>query len=150
MATIILELQSENYHFYNEKKNMDGDSGFDLYCLGTVVVPPKSIGFKLDLGIKVEIVDVYRCPKPYMLVPRSSMGAKTPLRLSNSIGIIDRFYRGNLIALLDNIGDEPYTISEGDRLLQIVPFDGEGIANIEFGNVSKTNRGEAGLGSTGK
>ena len=42
-------------------------------------------------------------PCGYYLYPRSSTGSKTPLRLSNSIGVIDSGYRGNLIACFDNI-----------------------------------------------
>ena len=44
----------------------------------------------------------------YYLLPRSSMGAKTPLRLSNSVGLKDAGYRGNVIAIVDNNSDESF------------------------------------------
>ena len=51
-------------------------------------------------------------PTAYYLYPRSSMGSKTPLRLSNSVGIIDAGYRGNIIGVVDNISDrENYNIN---------------------------------------
>ena len=46
----------------------------------------------------------------YYLYPRSSI-IKTPLRMSNSVGIIDAGYRGNIIGCVDNIGDIPYTVT---------------------------------------
>ena len=98
--------------------------------------------------------DGTKSPVCYYLYPRSSTGAKTPLRLSNSVGIIDTGYRGNIIAIFDNLTINDYNVSEGDRLVQICA------PNIEYplklNIVSKleslgiTERGEGGLGSTGK
>jgi len=84
-----------------------------------------------------------------MLVPRSSMGSKTPLRLSNSIGIIDSGYRGELIAVVDNNSNKDYSITKGDRLVQVVPFDGTGVSKLLLDNVNSTVRGDNGFGSTG-
>jgi dUTP pyrophosphatase len=131
-------------------KNYQSDSGFDLYCPHDIVIPAMSVGFKLDLQIKLMLTDADGKSKPFMLVPRSSMGAKTPLRLSNSVGIIDREYRGNIIGLIDNISKEYFIAKKGDRLLQIVPFDGEGVGSVSFGDVNETIRGTSGLGSTGQ
>jgi dUTP pyrophosphatase len=131
-------------------KNYQSDSGFDLYCPHDIVIPAMSVGFKLDLQIKLMLTDADGKGKPFMLVPRSSMGAKTPLRLSNSVGIIDREYRGNIIGLIDNISKEYFIAKKGDRLLQIVPFDGEGVGSVSFGDVNETIRGTSGLGSTGQ
>ena len=47
-------------------------------------------------------------PVGYYMYPRSSTGSKTPLRLANSVGIIDSGYRGPLMAVLDNVKNEPY------------------------------------------
>jgi len=131
-------------------KNYQSDSGFDLYCPHDIVIPAMSVGFKLDLQIKLMLTDADGKGKPFMLVPRSSMGAKTPLRLSNSVGIIDREYRGNIIGLIDNISKEYFIAKKGDRLLQIVPFDGEGVGSVSFGDVNETIRGTSGFGSTGQ
>ena len=57
--------------------------------------------------------------KAYFLMPRSSI-SKTPLRLANSIGLIDGGYRGELMAMCDNIKQEAYTVENGQRLFQIV------------------------------
>ena len=60
-----------------------------------VTVPAKSKAFTVDLGFKAEQ------NFGYMLVPRSSI-SKTPLRLANSIGIIDKSYRGKVMVKVDN------------------------------------------------
>lgn len=107
-------------------------------------------------------------PLPFMLIPRSSTGKKTPLRLSNSVGLIDKGYRGNLKACVDNVHnvveyeevepDNPektqedyYTIDQYTRLFQLVSFTGESI-KVELVNklddLSETTRGEGGFGST--
>ena len=130
--------------------NYKSDSGFDLYCPNDIVIPAMSIGFKLDLQVKLMLTDENGNGKPFMLVPRSSMGAKTPLRLSNSIGIIDKDYRGNIIGLIDNLSKDYFIAKKGDRLLQIVPFNGDGVGSVSFGTVNETVRGTSGLGSTGQ
>lgn len=85
----------------------------------------------------------------YMLVPRSSI-VKTPYRMSNSIGIIDSGYRGNIMAFVDVLGDGPVVEPKvGERLFQIIrpnldKFDYEIVSEL-----SQTERGAGGFGSTG-
>lgn len=146
-------IEESTKKFYEKKYNYEGDSGFDLYCIQDVAVPANSISFKIPLGIKCQlnhVTDEKSKNIGFMLLPRSSTGSKTPLRLSNSIGIIDRSYRGQLMAIVDNQSDVPYEITSGDRLFQVVPFDGEGIGEVVLGEVDSTERGSGGLGSTGK
>jgi dUTP pyrophosphatase len=87
--------------------------------------------------------------RPYLLMPRSSI-SKTPLRMSNSIGLIDAGYRGEIIAMVDNIKTEDYMIHIGDRLFQIVAMDGSPISFELVDDLSETTRGSGGFGSTGK
>ena len=152
MSQLTIETVSpELAELYGAKQhNNQSDSGFDLYCPCDIVIPAMSVGFKLDLQIKLMLTDADGKGKPFMLVPRSSMGAKTPLRLSNSVGIIDREYRGNIIGLIDNISKDYFIAKQGERLLQIVPFNGEGVGNVVLGTVNDTIRGASGLGSTGQ
>ena len=81
----------------------------------------------VDLKISCEFYDVKKCTvhhknMSYYLYPRSSI-SKTPLRLSNSVGIIDAGYRGNIIMALDNISSQNYTLLKGTRLVQICAGD---------------------------
>ena len=100
---------------------------------------------KIKLGISCESVD----GKGDFLFPRSSI-SKTPLRMANSIGLIDGGYRGEIMAVCDNIKDYEFSISKGDRLFQLVSAD---LSSIEFEiveDLSNSTRGEGGFGSTGK
>ena len=83
----------------------------------------------------------------YYLYPRSSI-SKTPLRMSNSTGIIDAGYRGNIIAKVDNISNEEYKIEKGTRLFQICSPSLEEIELEVVDELSETSRGTGGFGST--
>jgi len=83
----------------------------------------------------------------YYLYPRSSI-SKTPLRMSNSTGIIDAGYRGNIIAKLDNISNEEYKIEKGTRLFQICSPSLDEIELKVVDKLSITTRGTGGFGST--
>ena len=87
--------------------------------------------------------------KAYYLIPRSSI-SKTPLRMANSIGLIDGGYRGEIMAPCDNIKDFNYSIKEGERLFQLVASDSSPIHYEITDNLSETSRGSGGFGSTGK
>ena len=92
-------------------------------------------------------LDLY-CPGDY-LYPRSSI-SKTPLRLANSVGIIDAGYRGNIMAVVDNISDEPFDIQKGQRLFQICGRFLEPInLTLIDTTLSDSERGNGGFGSTG-
>ena len=86
----------------------------------------------------------------YYLYPRSSTGTKTPLRLANSVGIIDAGYRGEIKGIVDNLDKgQDYCIRAGTRLFQLCsPVLGP--ISFEMANtLSETARGEGGFGSTG-
>ena len=90
----------------------------------------------------------------YYLYPRSSTGSKTPLRMANSVGIIDSGYRGNLQVYLDNISQEDFTITQGERYVQICPpnldYPIYVVVVDKIEDLGLTNRGSNGFGSTGK
>jgi dUTP pyrophosphatase len=70
--------------------------------------------------------------------------------MANSIGLIDGGYRGELIAMCDNIKDAPYTVHRGDRLFQLVALDGSPVSYELREELSDTTRGGGGFGSTGR
>ena len=98
-----------NHQHYNP-----GDSGIDLFTPETITVQLGET-VKINLQIKCEALHdtIENTNVSYYLYPRSSI-VKTPLRMSNSVGIIDAGYRGEIIACVDNIKNEPYTITQGD------------------------------------
>jgi len=121
-----------------------GDSGLDIYIIENQIINPGET-IRLKLGISCENLDA----KSYFLMPRSSL-SKTPLRLANSVGLIDAGYRGEIMAAVDNIKDFAYEVEIGQRLFQIVAMDGSAIHFELSDNLSETTRGADGFGSTGK
>lgn len=81
---------------------------------------------------------------------RSGHGFKHGVRLSNCTGIIDSDYRGELMVKLHNDGDDPFMVKKGDRIAQamIVPVNQVSFDVVD--ELSDTDRGEGGFGSTGK
>ena len=138
----VLTTLYSDHQFYNP-----GDSGLDLFCPETITIQPGET-IKINLQIKCEAIEG-DSNLSYYLYPRSSI-IKTPLRLSNSVGIIDSGYRGDIIACVDNIKNVPYEIKQGDRLFQICAGDLSPFEYILVDNLSNTRRGSGGFGSTGR
>ncbi len=132
------ELYENHSHFHA------GDAGLDLFVIEDQVIPAKST-HPISLQIACENVD----NKAYYLFPRSSI-SKTPLRLANSIGLIDGGYRGELVGMVDNIYDEDFHIKRGERYFQLVAVDSSPIEFELVTELSKSSRGEGGFGSTGR
>jgi len=122
----------------------DGDAGLDLYILKDEKIVAGETKL-IKLGISCEPLD----GKAYYLFPRSSI-SKTPLRMSNSIGLIDAGYRGEIMASCDNIKDFDFTIEKGQRLFQLVAVDSSPISYKIVDDLSDSTRGKGGFGSTGR
>lgn len=133
-------------------KESETESGLDLVTPQSITVPGNAIGFKIKLGLKCEPFFEDNVVRGFYLYPRSSMGSKTPLRLCNSVGIIDASYRGEIMAVVDNISDEDFKIEQGIRLFQLCSPD---LSPIKFelldeeDDLSDTARGSGGFGSSG-
>ena len=143
-----LKIKPFNKDIYKMYKNHNhfhpGDSGLDIYIIENQIINPGET-IRLKLGISCENLDA----KSYFLMPRSSI-SKTPLRLANSVGLIDAGYRGEIMAAVDNIKDFAYEVEIGQRLFQIVAMDGSAIHFELSDHLSETTRGADGFGSTGK
>ena len=139
-----LHNQYLNHSHYNQ-----GDSGLDLFFPEDITINPEARSVQIDLQIQCEaLTKVGDNSLSFYLYPRSSI-SKTPLRMANSVGIIDSGYRGNLIVALDHLGDEPFTIQKGTRLFQICSPTLEPIHLQVTDTLSTTDRGNGGFGSTG-
>ncbi len=133
----------------NTDREARGDAGLDLYCPGDLTILPNETA-KIDLKIQCEgVCDNDGKNVCYYLYPRSSI-SKTPLRLANSVGIIDAGYRGNIMAVVDNISAESYQIQKGQRLFQICGRFLEPINLTLVDTLSDSERGNGGFGSTGR
>jgi len=150
------KLLSDNY-----RANKHKDSGFDLYVPEDVTIKPGDIKL-IDMEVKcaayrhtsyfpgVPDIVTYAAPSPYYLYARSSV-SKRGIMLVNSVGVIDSGYRGNLMAAFYNTKKEAVTINAGDRIVQICLPNLSSIFVVEcVDKLEETERGEGGLGSTGK
>ena len=134
----IFSMYKHHSHFHQ------GDAGLDLFIIENQTIEPGS-STRIHLGISCENIDA----RPYLLMPRSSI-SKTPIRLSNSVGLIDAGYRGEIMAAVDNIKEYSHNIEKGQRLFQLVSMTGEAIRFDLVETLSDSSRGEGGFGSTGK
>ena len=132
------ELYVNHGHFHK------GDAGLDLYVIDDMEFKPFETKL-IKLGISCEPKD----GKAYYLMPRSSI-SKTPLRMSNSIGLIDGGYRGEIMACCDNIRQDVYSVQRGQRLFQLVSSDSSSITYSIKTDLNESSRGSGGFGSTGK
>ena len=80
---------------------------------------------------------------------RSGLSIKYGLCVLNSPGTIDADYRGEIGIILINLSQEPFTINNGDRVAQLVIASQEQVQWIKVNELSETNRGNKGFGSTG-
>lgn len=124
----------------------EGDAGFDLYaCIDNPIIVKAGENVKIPTGIALSI------PNGYFgaIFARSGLATKQGLRPSNCVGVCDPTYRGEYIVSLHNDSGEDRKINCGDRIAQlvIIPFIAPELQLVE--NLSNTERGTGGFGSTG-
>ena len=144
MTTLCIAGASE---FYGEDRALGPDAGFDLFVPRDVVFAPGEKRF-VSMEVKAMILSEGE-PQHYWMVPRSSI-SKTGLLMLNSVGVIDKTYRGELIAALWNTTDAEVVVKKGQRLVQIVSRDMGHITRfVKVAELPSTERGSGGFGSTG-
>lgn len=100
----------------------------------------------IHTGFCTEIPEGYFAP----VFCRSGMGIKRHLRLCNSVGIIDSSYRGEWLVALHNDGTDPQIIRHGDRIAQFTLLPVLDVNIEEVKEVSDSERGSGGFGSSGR
>lgn len=148
------------------------DAGFDLFVpndyfvhdvTGTSSVPLVKVNMKVVCAMYKQLYcgddgDVVEVPIGYTMYPRSSL-SKTPLRMANSVGVIDSGYRGPLLGAFDVLGNlntmglDELLVEEKQRLVQVChpglePFRVVLVDRLD--DLGTTCRGKGGFGSTGK
>ena len=122
-----------------------GDAGYDLRCVeGFTLAPgerqmvPTGVAIALPPGV---------CG---LVLPRSGLAAKHGIGVVNGPGLIDPNYRGEVNVILVNHGSEPFAASAGDRIAQLllVAFASPEVAVVD--ELSETERGAGGFGSSGR
>lgn len=136
-------------------KKTKGAAAYDCYARidnyrRKLILKAGARGVKVPLGFAVELPQGYRM-EIYM---RSGTALKTGLRISNGVGIIDSDYRGEVNILLDRLetkerGVDFDTIEDGDRIAQAIIVKEPEYEMIQADELSETERGAGGFGSTG-
>ena len=116
------------------------DIGYDLYSAEDITLPARGAA-GVHTGIAIEFVPT----AGGIVKTRSGMAKK---RLICNAGVIDAGYRGEIIVLMENLADEPYTIGKGDKIAQLLehPFLAGEVVEEEL---SEATRGAKGFGSSG-
>jgi dUTP pyrophosphatase len=119
------------------------DLGYDLYASEAITIPANGIA-KVKTGIAIEFTSGHGA----LLRDRSSMASRG---LAVTAGVIDAGYRGEIQVIMHNFGASDFTISAGDKIVQMIPVRPETNFPVEdVDELSETRRGAGGFGSTGK
>jgi dUTP pyrophosphatase len=122
-----------------------GDAGADLVSTETVELGPGERAM-VGTGTAVALPDGY----VGLIVPRSGLAAKHGITIVNTPGILDAGYRGEIrVILLNTDRSTPYTVSEGDRIAQLVLMPVTRARFVPVERLPGSYRGEGGFGSTG-
>ena len=136
-----------NSHYDLPSYSTKQSSGLDLRAniLEKIILAPFERKL-IPTGLSISIPEGYEA----QVRPRSGLSIKNGITVLNSPGTIDSDYRGDIGVILINLSKKSYTINPGDRMAQLVFSKYE---KIEWGIVSDltdSNRGKSGFGSTGK
>jgi len=121
-----------------------GDAAMDVRSVEAVLINPgerrligTGVAFEVPFGYELQVR------------PRSGLALKHGISIVNTPGTLDSNYRGELGIILINHGSEPFSVAKGDRIAQIVFNKIEHTHIEEVDELSETNRGEGGFGSSG-
>ncbi|MBS3132329.1 dUTP diphosphatase [Candidatus Woesearchaeota archaeon] len=119
-----------------------GDAGFDLYAAEAHTLAPMEKKV-VKTGIKMEIPEGY----VGLVWDRSGLAAKNSIH--NLAGVIDSHYRGEVGIVMMNLGKEKFEVTKGMRIAQMLIQPVASAELVEVDELSETQRGDGGFGSTG-
>lgn len=120
------------------------DAGMDLCSVADALLEP-NIPQAVPTGLSIELPPGYEA----QIRPRSGLAFKHAISVPNSPGTIDPGYRGEVKVILINLGKQPYQVTKGDRIAQMVVARYEAV-EIQEGDLTDTERGAGGFGSSGR
>ncbi|OYT41465.1 deoxyuridine 5'-triphosphate nucleotidohydrolase [Candidatus Pacearchaeota archaeon ex4484_26] len=126
------------------KKAYEHDAGFDLHAAENIVLKPLERKL-VKTGIALELPKGYHAE----IRPRSGLALKHGITILNTPATIDTGYRGEIMIILANLGNEPFEVNKGERIAQLVFSQVHNVNLKEVEELSETQRGEKGFGSSG-
>lgn len=142
-----IKYQKLNEYAKEPSHGSSAAAGYDLYAATaepTVIEPHCTV--KVSTGIAIEL------PEGTFgaIFARSGLATKQGLRPANCVGVVDSDYRGPVIAAIHNDTNETQTIEPQERIAQLVVLPYLPIKFAEVNELTETERGSGGFGSTGK
>jgi len=123
------------------------DLGYDLFSLESLTLDPHRT-VKARTGIAVEARDPRSgAPLGLLVRDRSSMAARG---IATTGGVIDAGYRGEILVLMTNLGDQPVTLAAGEKIAQMIPVPVLTGEIAEVNSLEDSLRAEKGFGSSGR
>lgn len=142
---MLLKIRNTSHHPLPDYET-EGASGMDIRAYVTEPITLKALERTLvPTGLFVEIPVGYEG----QVRPRSGLSIKHGISLVNCVGTIDSDYRGELKIPVINLSNETYTIQDGERIAQLVIASYERVKTVAVEELSDTERGKGGFGSTG-
>lgn len=144
---MIINIKKLNPNAIIPTRGSEYAAGYDLYACSEIAIdiaPHSTV--KVGTGLAVEI------PHGYFgaIFARSGLATKRGLRPANCIGVCDEDYRGEYIVALHNDTDEFMSIEPHERIAQLIVMPYLSVEFNEVSELSDTDRGSGGFGSTGK
>ena len=127
------------------RKAHPGDAAWDLRAREALELPVGRSTL-VPTGVFIELPEDYEA----QIRPRSGLALKHDLMLTNSPGTVDSGYRGEVGVIVYNGGTEPFPVRRGDRIAQMVIARLAEVELCEADELSESDRGAGGFGSTGK
>ena len=142
-----IKIKKLSEHAITPRRSSASAAGADLYALLSepLEIAPGDTAF-IPTGISAEIPEGYAG----FVFARSGLASKVGLAPANKVGVVDSDYRGEIIVALHNHSDSSATVCSGDRVAQLVVMPVVTADYIEADELSGTERGAGGFGSTGK
>jgi len=122
----------------------EGDAGLDLFSVKQLVIQPGQSAM-VPTGIAIELPSGTEA----QVRPRSGLALKHSLTVLNTPGTVDEGYRGEVGVILINHGASPFSVEPGMKIAQMVVSPRLQVAVVEVPELSDTQRGAGGFGSTG-
>lgn len=127
------------------RRQTPDSAGLDLHAAMAATVPARGYTV-VGCGIAIELPRGYEA----QVRPRSGIAAEHGIGILNSPGTVDSDFRGEIKVLLFNVSDKDYVVSRGDRIAQLVFGRTVDVEFLETRVLDSSDRGEGGLGHTGR
>jgi dUTP pyrophosphatase len=121
-----------------------GDAGMDLHAICDKEIPPREVAL-IGTGLSIQLPENTEA----QVRPKSGLALKNAITVLNTPGTVDEGYRGEIGVILINHGKETYHVSKGQKIAQLVIKPTLHVEIVEQNELSDTQRGAGGFGSTG-